>query len=277
MSDIKEGYGKRLESKLRAGNEADPKAISDEEELKPLVNWLARLRLFYGVPFHYLVPLEEMLPDESIKFFYVDPNWTAALMDGAFSIGRLTAGDDADKKESRAIEIESDAETQKIRPGMIKNHPEPEITLQPKITGFLLRSNIVAHYPGLEIDGYENPSGGKKLQILRLDRSAPNILLCLFKGILKRLELHEPPEGIFFGFNPPQNGKIKKEFRDPKTLDTDSARSLEIPFKDKEKRVINILEVAKTLGGFWGKPLTSADVAMQMVQGVEKVVFTIKC
>jgi hypothetical protein len=39
----------------------------------PLNNWLARLKLLYGVPFNYLVPDEGMLPPESIRFFI----WTS--------------------------------------------------------------------------------------------------------------------------------------------------------------------------------------------------------
>ena len=62
-----------------------------------LTKWLGKLALLTGVPFNYLVPDERMLPLESIRFFYLDPNWVAALSDGAFSIGRnLTA--DKDRK-----------------------------------------------------------------------------------------------------------------------------------------------------------------------------------
>ena len=54
-----------------------------------LVDWLTRLGLLEGVPFNYLVPDEAMLPPESLRFFYLDPNWTSALLDGAMSIGAV--------------------------------------------------------------------------------------------------------------------------------------------------------------------------------------------
>jgi hypothetical protein len=55
--------------------------------MDPVTDWLARLALLHGVPFRHLVPDERMLPVESVRFFYLDPNWIAALIDGALSIG----------------------------------------------------------------------------------------------------------------------------------------------------------------------------------------------
>jgi hypothetical protein len=58
----------------------------------PIVDWLGRLHTLLGVPFGYLLPDEEMLPPESIRFFRLDEAWVEALLDGAFSLGRdLTA------------------------------------------------------------------------------------------------------------------------------------------------------------------------------------------
>src|SRR6516225_9659166 len=53
--------------------------------------WLADLQELVGVPFAYLVPDARMLPAESIRFFVVDPNWTAAMVDGALSLAARTA------------------------------------------------------------------------------------------------------------------------------------------------------------------------------------------
>lgn len=55
---------------------------------------LGRLMLLYGVPFHYLVPEEDMLPPESIRFFYLDPGWLKCLLEGACSVGRSSRADD---------------------------------------------------------------------------------------------------------------------------------------------------------------------------------------
>src|SRR5271169_137539 len=69
-----------IADKLKTSVTAD--LVSDE-----VTNWLGRLVLLYGVPFHYLVPEEEMLPSESIRFFYVDPIWIQCLVQGACSVG----------------------------------------------------------------------------------------------------------------------------------------------------------------------------------------------
>src|SRR3954463_6990118 len=55
--------------------------------------FLARLRLLHGVPFSYLVPDAELLPVESMRFFYIDRAWTDALVQGALSVGTITSAD----------------------------------------------------------------------------------------------------------------------------------------------------------------------------------------
>ena len=54
-----------------------------------VISWLSRLRMLDGVPFQYIVPSEEMLPDNSIRFFHIDRNWLDALVDGALSVGNI--------------------------------------------------------------------------------------------------------------------------------------------------------------------------------------------
>ena len=57
------------------------------------VDWMLVLRfvldLYYliNVPVHYLLTDPSHLPDESLRFFYVDQNWINALVDGALSLG----------------------------------------------------------------------------------------------------------------------------------------------------------------------------------------------
>ena len=69
----------------------------DGEHVVPgeLRRFLARLRLLHGVPFSYLVPDAELLPLESIRFFYIDRAWTDALVQGALSVGTITTADRA--------------------------------------------------------------------------------------------------------------------------------------------------------------------------------------
>ena len=78
---------------------------AEEQAWDSVVAWLTRLRLLEGVPFSYIVSSEEMLPNESIRFFHMDRNWLDALVDGALSTGILdtrgpfASADDELKKE----------------------------------------------------------------------------------------------------------------------------------------------------------------------------------
>jgi hypothetical protein len=79
---------------------------SEEQAWDAVVSWLTRLRLLEGVPFNYIVPSEEMLPNESIRFFHMDRNWLDALVDGALSSGILdTRGPFASADEETKMEL----------------------------------------------------------------------------------------------------------------------------------------------------------------------------
>src|SRR3984885_3921005 len=73
------------------------KAATQVAALPPppdLVDWLTKLKLLYGIPFNYLVPDEQFLPMETLRFFQVDPDWINSLTDGALSVGRHFNGKD---------------------------------------------------------------------------------------------------------------------------------------------------------------------------------------
>ena len=172
--------------------------------------WLGRLTLLYGVPFQYLVPDERMLQPESLRFFYVDPLWMAALFDGALSIGRP---EDVrlllNKAMSGAYSDDVIKEARKIRPQQQQSGPDGTTTEwadRPiegsfRFSGFLLRSEIVAGWRGLAVNAYDDPGGrqfGKPITTLRLERLARDILFGLFEGHLRSLEIVQPPEGLHF-------------------------------------------------------------------------------
>jgi hypothetical protein len=80
------------------------------------------------------VPDERMLPAESIRFFQIDPIWMECLVDGAFSIGRVLSKDrDRDKMHKDKLG--------NISPG--------------RASGFMIRSDLVAGWPGLQVEGYD--------------------------------------------------------------------------------------------------------------------------
>ncbi len=148
--------------------------------------WLTELAQLKHLPFNYLVANEQMLPPESIRFFAADPLWRAALLDGAFSVGRVLSADAAADQPTVAAQ-------------------QHHLLSQP-VTGFLLRSHVVEGWPRLQVEGYDSLpadvntlSMGTPLPMLRMERLAPDILLCLFTGSLQTIDLHEVPETVHFG------------------------------------------------------------------------------
>lgn len=283
MNDLADSYRQGLE---KGGK---PPEIVEGADFEPLVNWLGRLRLLYGVPFRYLVPREELLPNESIRFFHVDPDWIAALVDGAFSVGRATQGDEIEAGLSAHFDVKSAAQSQVFRAQCINNPPDVAITDDRAMSGFLLRSDIVSNYPGLEISGFGDPRDGSrrsgaKLDILRLERIGPRIMLCLFKGELEELTLNEPPEGIFFGVNAPDAAAISKDARfasaDGLKITVDIASPVSCALRNKEKNVLNIEKLSQSLAMRLGKKpegncLSPSEFAFQMVEGAGRATFSV--
>jgi len=170
-----------------------------------LSNWLARLRLLYGVPFNYLVPDSRLLPVESIRFFYIDRNYTDRLVDGALSVGKTTTREFSHAQSTHGAVSSKLDDDERVLRSQFRKLPIKAI-VAPKaadLTGLLLRSRAVSGWPGLEVKAYRGITQAKpegdKLPLLRMDRLAPDVLLCLFEGVPTRVDVEEPREGIQFG------------------------------------------------------------------------------
>lgn len=162
--------------------------------------WLARLSLLYGVPFEHLVANSNMLPAESIRFFYVDPNWINTLCDGALSVGVQNSEDKLIQAEVYKPLYQSvRAEQQVVRRKLAKAEVPLEVVVDMPVTGLLMRSQVVSGFPGLEIIPYENKTGDATLQVLRMERLAPDVMLCLFSGSPQRIVIREPKETLCYG------------------------------------------------------------------------------
>jgi hypothetical protein len=217
-----------------------------------IYNWFEDLNLLKGVPFNYLVPDELMLPVESIRFFYLDSLWIECLLDGAFSIGRVTTSDHKHDQE---------------------NKTNPAVNNYPTVTGFLLRSDVVSGWPGLLVDGYNEVVNNdqpvdedKKIELLRMERLSANVLICLFKGEIKTVDIHQKPETLHFGLDLDDEKKTYKQLRSGKNI-----YSGVFPWRDKNKKVININNLAIAIKN--SSSFTSAQLALEMIEGVEKVRF----
>jgi hypothetical protein len=211
-----------------------------------VLTWFTGLNRLDGVPFAYLLPDERLLPVESIRFLQLDRQWVRHLVDGAYSIGRLS---------------EADAELDLAHPLPLEYR---------ETTGVLIRSDVVSGYPGLIVDGFGE--GRTALPATLSRRLAPNILLCLFEGVLTELDVHQQPESLHFAVERPEAGKLGKTLRDaagdpgPSITPVDVGPRGRIPVAALVERMATVLRTPTA-------DLTSGAFARQMIEVAERVTF----
>ncbi|MEW2119897.1 hypothetical protein AB0945_32875 [Streptomyces sp. NPDC005474] len=241
---------RRSQKRLRATLEPAtgyPLDVPDIDDTLPetVRTWLTGLAGLAGVPLMYLVPDERLLPVESIRFVSLDQQWIRHLLDGAFSIGRLTA---ADAELDRA---------------------GPPVHRAAVVTGALIRSGVVSGYPGLVIEafteGHDSP-----LEEVGTIRLTPDIMLCLFAGTLTRLDVRQRPEAVHFAVELPAPGQFGKSLRNADG--TDGPVLAPLPLGPGGRLPIGDLtsSIAATQGV---ETLGSGDFARQMIETAERVSF----
>src|SRR5437764_1499230 len=183
----------------------------DDDAERQIADWLGRLRRLHGVPFHFLVPDARMLPTESIRVFVLDENWIDCLVDGAFSIGRGATRDAArETMAARQLGERSAAAARVARfraLGLAREDEPPAAGSTEAVTGFLLRSSVLTAWPGLEVKGFSHTDGTGPLDLIRFDRVADDIALCLFRGRAALVTFSEPAETLRFGRLPFKGGQ----------------------------------------------------------------------
>ncbi|MES2706269.1 MAG: hypothetical protein V4726_06640 [Verrucomicrobiota bacterium] len=186
-----------------------PEAASEPVPLylpDAVTDWLARLSLLYGVPFEYLVPDVRLLPLESIRFFYIDPNWILRAIDGAMSIGTTSSRDNVfNETFYQQVYAAVQAAIPRVRQTVQGSQQPTQLIVGATTTGFLFRSAVVSGYPGLEvIPTYQK----MPVPILRLERLSSDIMLALFNGVPDNIEIRQPPEGLHFGITRAPNAAV---------------------------------------------------------------------
>jgi hypothetical protein len=181
-----------------------------------IVRFLARLRLLEGVPFDYLVADAKLLPAETIRFFYLDRNFTDALVEGALSVGTVNSADHVQLAQLyQVVRDEVDRAERLVR---AKDSDAPQLDAEGRpigvagpITGFVMRSRLVSGWPGLHVRAYatdthpddatvpEMDTSPDRVRLLRMERLAPPVLLVLFDGVPAVVHIEEPRSGVQFG------------------------------------------------------------------------------
>lgn len=270
-----------------------------------ILRFLARLRMLEGVPFNTLVPDAELLPNESIRFFFLDRAWTDALVQGALSVGTTNTIERAQletlyPKVEREID---DAERRHRSPG-----GEPELGgTAGLVTGFLLRSTAVAGWPGLHVRAYRIEPGRNdeeivpeshpsRIKLLRLERLAPAVLLALFDGVPSVVHIEEPRQGVQFGVRPEDgNGGRRSAFVPARNVQTagyvdaagaavetsQEASQIPVRFRSGAAGVLDMTNTARAFAAAAGTgmsagpadPVDGAEFALQMIRFPYRQVF----
>ena len=275
-----------------------PQVSDEDDNLGPRLTpaevrrFLARLRLLEGVPFAYLVPDAELLPPESIRFFYLDRAWTDALVQGALSVGTVNSADRAQIESLyREIRAEIDEEERLVRlPGGERVQQGPA----GPVTGFVLRSRAVSGWPGLHVRAYRQElrsaddavipeSDPRRIKLLRMERLAPAVLLVLFDGVPLVVHIEEPRQGIQFGVRlvptaTPNEFEAETIARDASTAaDVAPPQSVPMPFRAGSPGVLDLASLNKALmnvpGTNMGPEVDGAEFALQMLRFPYRQVF----
>ncbi|WP_051958484.1 hypothetical protein [Janthinobacterium sp. RA13] len=254
-----------------------------------IVAWLAELCLLYGVPFEYLVPDAAMLPPESIRFFYMDQNWTDCAVNGAVNIALGSSQDYAQVLRTfERLAQQAALAVGNVRPKLRRKALAPTLQVGGTVTGVLLRSAAVTGWPGMEVNAFFDVLGTRPVPLLRLDRLSDNVLLALFNGVPQLVNFSEPPEGLHFGVIgvPAEPGAYQIALRGlggafpaGKQINDShgDACTSPITFRDGDRAsgVLDIVKckdamVDKLVGlGAWqaGAAFTSSQFAVEMVKG----------
>jgi hypothetical protein len=238
-------------------------------------SFLSLLRTLVGVPFDYLVPDARLLPDESIRFFYLDRSWTDRLVDGAVAVGKIGTREQAHHQAHAASVHQQLDQTERIvRTLQIKAFADFDLHKKDNddnnqapgkiVTGFLLRSAAVTGWPHMDVRAYDidvpersnpddpnteldpgNPDIAKhQLKTLRLELLSPSVMLALFEDIPQLVYLEEPHHGVQFGIlDPQQNGNFSMYIRNTIGQQIDQggvAQTVPVPVRASNPRVIHV-------------------------------------
>jgi hypothetical protein len=260
------------------------------------------MRLLQGIPFQYLVPNPGLLPEGSVRFFFLDPAWLGQLVAGALAVGGDGAREQAQATAARdalvfglQLSVVRDVERGRVTladlpPEALADAPE-DAEADALVTGFVLRSSLVSGWPGLQVRAFASddpqliPPGADPAEleqahpelvipILRLEQLAPSVLLVLFGGVPRLIWLEEPHHGVQFGVDS-ANGGFEIPLRDEQGKQVGS-QTVAVPMRSASLGVVDVAGLAAALDQ--ARPLPqarrSAALALALLQAPSRQRFT---
>ncbi|TIC90921.1 hypothetical protein CH35J_011080 [Colletotrichum higginsianum] len=155
---------------------------------------LDKLRLA-NVPAHYLLPDPSFLPQETLRFFYLDKNWTDALVDGALSLANHWASTPEKDFSRTAIKDAIQKRLDETNPSLGGWH------VQTPQYGFIMRSELLVQFPDITVVAECSETRTKavkapKAPILVQKTLSADTMYCLFECTppdLKSITFTVPP------------------------------------------------------------------------------------
>lgn len=241
-------------------------AYMEKDDVMDFINGLYMLE---GVPVGALIADGQLLQPETLNFFYLDYNWIEAMVDGALSIGRNCS---SDLMHDRAV-LPTLKQNGRLHGANMRSLRYDRLSKNSdggkRQTGFLLRSQLVEGWPGIEVSCC---SGETELNIIKLEHIGTSVLFCIVDGVLDKITLTEPVESLFFGFEEAE-GAFVKRLASLKEGETGRDVNVSVPlvFRDEEQGLLNIkalagdMQQALTEAGKGGAYFSALEFALQMI------------
>lgn len=199
IADILQSYGYSEEGNGTSplNEKAQQFLSSASDEVDTISHHFAKLELFNFIPFNYLVPSATFLPVDSIRFFYINENWMRSLYNGATKVGVQHSLDEqinalfSQALRNKGRQVALNDRRKKLGFSELKTPLEGDQSIVK--AGLLIRSSFIASFPGISII----PDEG--VNILRMEKIAEDLLICLFDKIPTKLAIQEADHGLQFG------------------------------------------------------------------------------
>lgn len=240
-----------------------------------VTNWLVSLSLLSGIPLTYLVPDQRTLPTESIGFFFIDPQWTGAMLEGATSIGVHTTKE-AHRSAVHQKALQWEAQAGLYGPRFERMHVNHRRSMERKmqngeavLSGFLMRSSLVPCWKGIEVQGF---SGEERLEILAMRTLSEKILICIFDGEITSVKMFEPRENLHFGTRSKAREitvrRIDEGHEGEPLYEAGTRKNAALSIPCEENGRLKVSELARQLAEKLGRPQTdigSPQFALEML------------
>lgn len=197
-----------------------------------LKQFIHDIRVLRRIPISYLVPDADLLPPESIRFFWVDQTWVDRVIDGVFSNTNLGTVD----FHYNLTSLQAIRDALPISSGVI--------------TGILIRSELTRRWPKMTVDAYSvlnvaDVDAPGDIKVLRAEPISRDMFIALFDGKPRRLHIREPFEGVRYGVEGTSLADYNVDRRDAQGIVQNG--NVPIVPRDNSLRTLNIESLRDSL------------------------------